>query len=41
MSGNGILGKKIGMTQRFDDKGAVRPVTILQLGPCVITQVKN
>jgi len=41
MSVNGILGKKIGMTQLFDDKGAVRPVTILQLGPCVITQVKN
>jgi large subunit ribosomal protein L3 len=38
---NGILGKKIGMTQLFDDKGDVRPVTILQAGPCVVTQLKT
>ena len=38
---NGILGKKIGMTQIFDDKGEVHPVTVLQAGPCVITQLKR
>jgi large subunit ribosomal protein L3 len=38
---NGILGKKIGMTQVFDDKGEVHPVTVLQAGPCVITQIKR
>ncbi|PSH02933.1 MAG: 50S ribosomal protein L3 [Acidobacteria bacterium] len=38
---NGILGKKIGMTQLFDDKGDVRPVTVLQAGPCVVTQLKT
>ena len=38
---SGILGKKIGMTQLFDDKGDVRPVTVLQAGPCVITQKKT
>ena len=38
---NGILGKKVGMTQLFDDKGDVRPVTVLQAGPCVITQKKT
>jgi large subunit ribosomal protein L3 len=41
MSVNGILGKKVGMTQLFDDKGDVRPVTVLQAGPCVITQLKT
>lgn len=41
MSVNGILGKKVGMTQLFDDKGEVRPVTILQAGPCVVTQLKS
>ena len=38
---NGILGKKIGMTQIYDDKGDVHPVTVLQAGPCVITQIKR
>jgi large subunit ribosomal protein L3 len=38
---NGILGKKIGMTQLFDDNGEVHPVTVLQAGPCVITQIKR
>ena len=37
----GILGKKIGMTQLFDSKGDVRPATVLQAGPCVITQHKT
>ena len=37
----GILGKKVGMTQLFDDKGDVRPITVLQAGPCVVTQKKT
>jgi large subunit ribosomal protein L3 len=37
----GILGKKVGMTQLFDSRGDVRPVTVLQAGPCVITQHKS
>jgi large subunit ribosomal protein L3 len=37
----GILGKKVGMTQVFDDKGEVRPITVLQAGPCVVTQRKT
>jgi large subunit ribosomal protein L3 len=37
----GILGKKIGMTQVFDEKGDVHPITVLQAGPCVITQLKS
>ena len=41
MAVNGILGKKVGMTQLFDDKGDVHPVTVLQAGPCVITQLKS
>ena len=38
---NGILGKKVGMTQLFDDKGDVHPATVLQAGPCVVTQHKT
>jgi large subunit ribosomal protein L3 len=41
MAVNGILGKKIGMTQVFDEKGEVHPITVLQAGPCVITQLKT
>src|SRR6185369_15190497 len=41
MSVSGILGKKIGMTQLFDEKGDVHPVTVLKAGPCVITQLKT
>ena len=41
MSVTGILGRKIGMTQLFDDKGEVHPVTVLQAGPCVVTQLKT
>ena len=37
MSVTGILGKKIGMTQLFDDRGDIHPVTVLKVGPCVIT----
>lgn len=36
-----LLGKKIGMTQIYDDKGQICPVTIIQAGPCVVMQVKN
>ena len=41
MAVTGIVGKKIGMTQVFDDKGDVHPITVLQAGPCVITQLKT
>jgi large subunit ribosomal protein L3 len=41
MSLSGILGKKVGMTQMFDEKGDVHPVTVLKAGPCVITQLKT
>jgi large subunit ribosomal protein L3 len=41
MAVNGILGKKIGMTQVFDEKGEVHPVTVLKAGPCVVTQLKT
>ena len=41
MSVTGILGKKIGMTQVFDEKGEVHPITVLQAGPCVVTQLKT
>ena len=41
MAVTGILGKKIGMTQVFDDKGEVHPITVIQAGPCVVTQLKT
>ncbi|MBW7572582.1 50S ribosomal protein L3 [Caproiciproducens faecalis] len=37
----GIIGKKVGMTQIFDEKGNVIPVTVVQAGPCVISQKKT
>ena len=37
----GIIGKKIGMTQLFDEKGMVVPVTIIEAGPCVVVQKKT
>jgi large subunit ribosomal protein L3 len=37
----GILGKKVGMTQIFDDEGRVVPVTVVEAGPCVIVQRKS
>ena len=37
----GILGKKVGMTQLFDENGNVVPVTIIEAGPCYVTQVKT
>ena len=36
-----ILGRKIGMTRVYDEKGAIVPVTVIQAGPCVVTQVKT
>ncbi|MBT3216139.1 MAG: 50S ribosomal protein L3 [Candidatus Marinimicrobia bacterium] len=37
----GLIGKKIGMTQVFTQIGDTVPVTVLEVGPCVVTQVKN
>ncbi|WP_035235626.1 50S ribosomal protein L3 [Desulfobacter vibrioformis] len=38
---NGLLGKKIGMTNVFASDGQLVPVTVLQVGPCVVTQIKT
>ena len=38
---SGMLGKKIGMTQVFDEKGDIHPITVLKVGPCVVTQLKT
>ncbi|MEA2175921.1 MAG: large subunit ribosomal protein [Blastocatellia bacterium] len=38
---NGIIGKKIGMTQLFADDGTVTPVTVIKAGPCVVVQKKS
>lgn len=37
----GLIGKKVGMTQIFDDTGAAVPVTIIEAGPCFVTQVRH
>lgn len=37
----GILGKKIGMTQIFNNEGRIVPVTVIEAGPCVVTQKKT
>ena len=37
----GLIGKKIGMSQQFDDAGNVIPVTILKAGPCTVVQKKT
>jgi large subunit ribosomal protein L3 len=37
----GILGTKLGMTQVFDQTGKAIPVTVVQAGPCTVTQVKT
>lgn len=37
----GILGKKLGMTQLFTEEGVVIPVTVVEAGPCAVTQVKT
>ena len=36
-----IIGKKVGMTQIFDEKGKVIPVTVIEAGPCLVAQVKS
>lgn len=38
---NGVLGTKLGMTQVWDDNGKLVPVTVVQAGPCVVTQVRS
>lgn len=38
---HGVLGEKLGMTQVFDDDGRVVPVTVVQAGPCVVTQIRT
>jgi large subunit ribosomal protein L3 len=37
----GLIGKKIGMTQIFDDQGAALPVTLIEAGPCYVTQIRR
>ena len=37
----GLIGKKIGMTQIFDEAGNVVPVTVVEAGPCTVTQIKT
>ncbi|MCX7050246.1 MAG: 50S ribosomal protein L3 [Candidatus Sumerlaeota bacterium] len=37
----GLLGKKVGMSQMFDDRGTLCPVTLIQAGPCPILQIKS
>ena len=37
----GLLGFKVGMTQVYDDKGVIAPVTVIQLGPCPVLQVRE
>jgi len=37
----GLLGNKLGMTQVFDEDGSAVPVTIIEAGPCYVTQVRN
>jgi len=38
---NGIIGRKVGMTQIFDADGTVHPATVIKAGPCVVVQSKN
>jgi len=37
----GLLGKKLGMTQIFNEKGEIIPVTVMEVGPCFVTQIKS
>lgn len=37
----GLIGRKLGMTQIFDEAGLARPVTVIEAGPCVVTQVRT
>mgnify|MGYP003705519659 CR=1 FL=1 len=38
---SGLIGKKIGMTQIFDDNGAAVPVTLIEAGPCFVTLIRS
>lgn len=38
---SGLIGKKIGMTSFFDDNGKNIPCTLIEAGPCVVTQIKD
>jgi len=38
---NGLLGKKVGMTQIYNEKGSLLPITLVQAGPCSVTQIKT
>src|SRR6266700_5880730 len=38
---NALLGRKVGMTQVFGPNGTVIPVTVIEAGPCVVTQIKT
>lgn len=37
----GLIGKKVGMTQLFDEKGDIIPVTVIEAGPCTVTEVRS
>lgn len=37
----GLIGKKVGMTQLFDEKGNIVPVTVIEAGPCTVTEVRS
>ena len=41
MAVRGLIGKKVGMTRLFDEDGRMIPVTVLECGPCPVTQIKN
>ena len=41
MSAKGILGRKLGMTQIWDDENRVVPVTVIEAGPCRVVQLKT
>src|ERR1700758_5248273 len=38
---NGIIGRKVGMTQVFDADGTIHPATVIKAGPCVVVQTKT
>jgi large subunit ribosomal protein L3 len=37
----GLIGKKVGMTQLFDEKGDIAPVTVIEAGPCLVTELRD
>ena len=37
----GLLGRKVGMTQVYQEDGTVQPITVLECGPCTVLQVRN